>query len=111
MSYVYEIPVFTLTAQVERYVTAHPRCTTRDVMEALEMIQSTARTTLERLRAAGRIRRIPKTQDERRIRWEIGEDDDYIPMVKDGPKRVMVSEWEPCAVRDPMIDALFGRNA
>lgn len=110
MSYV--IPVFAQSAQklVLQYIEKHPLCTAGDIIGALEQHPNAVRTNLCRLRAGGFIQRI-KIKGHRHVRWQIGQDETYEPpSVKDGFKRIMVSEWEPCTVRDPLIWLSYGVN-
>lgn len=113
MTYVYEITVFAVSSQseVKKYIYANPLCTASEIIRDLNYTNNAVRTALCRLRAGGFIKRV-KIKGQRNVMWQQGQEDDYVPpSVKDGPKQRMVSEWTPCTLRDPLVDALFGRKA
>lgn len=105
----YEIPVFRYIDKVERFIEENPRSNVRQIREALGLNKSTAATCLSNLRKAGRVRQVPKTKTERRIRWECGADHGEVEPVSAGFKQATVKTWEPCTVRDPLVGLLFGR--
>lgn len=107
----YEIPVLTQIAQVQRYVEKHGGCTTEEIARELDISQNVANMQVQRLRDKGKVRRV-KIPGKRAIIWWPGKEENYIArvMTEGIPKQKTVSEWEPCKVRDPLIDLLFGRT-
>lgn len=107
----YEIPVLTQIAQVLRFVEKNPGCDSAAISEELDIDQNTANTNCQRLREKGKLRRV-KIPGQRSATWWPGKEEGFgmLPNAHDKPKRQTVSEWEPCTLRDPLIDALFGRQ-
>lgn len=106
----YEIPVLSQIAQVLRCIKKNPGCTSALIVEELGIEQNAANTHCHRLREQGKVRRV-KLPGQRAATWWPGREEGFVPReVKDsGPKQRTVSEWKPCTVRDPLVDALFGR--
>lgn len=116
----YEIPVLTLVARVERFIQKNPGCTTGDMMEEFGIPQNVANTSAQRLRDNGKVRRV-KVPGIRAATWWPGRDETIKTRDEDmkvrgggqrdmGMKRIMVSEWEPCTVRDPLLWLSYGVN-
>lgn len=111
MSDVYEIPVLSQIGQVHREIEKHGGCTAAEISEELGIPTNSVNTQAQRLREQGKVRRV-KLPGQRAVTWWPGEEPGYIPRKeKDaGPKRRMVSEWEPCTVRDPLLWLSYGVN-
>lgn len=92
------------------YLQRTPGRTLREIAQDLAIVENTVRTCLFRLAVEGEVRKMPRIDGERRCRWEVGEDAEYLTRDKPGTqfKHTTVTEWEPHMVRDPLTAALFG---
>lgn len=111
--FLYQDTFVGLNARVEDYVIRHPKCNRVDISKALEILPNNASSMLHKLAEQGRVRRVKSRGDSGEWVWEAGPGADYEPKevyAYGNPVRKMVSEWEPCTLRDPMIDLLFGRQ-
>lgn len=108
----YEIPVLTQIAQVQRAIEKRPGCTSAEICDELGIAANVANTHAQRLRENGKVRRV-KLPGSRAATWWPGREADFIERDKKsaGPSQRTVSEWKPCMVRDPLVDALFGRSS
>lgn len=81
---------------VETHIEQHPRCTAREIVDALGLHMRGVQTIIERLRNNGRVKRSP-SEATRPARWEIGLDHGITPKnPRDGAMlQRTVSEWEP----------------
>lgn len=93
------------------YLQRNPGKTAREIAQALDMLDNTVRTGLFRLAIEGEVRKIPRVNGERRSRWEIGEDENYVLQTKPAThmRQSTVSEWTPETRRDDLVAALFGK--
>lgn len=116
--------ILSMTDRVRLHIAGNPGCHTPQIANALDIGCNAANTMGMRLRDQGLVTRY-YVEGERRPRWKEGRDPNLIQIDKPKgrgyykertspehrPNQKQVAQWEPCKVRDPLIDLLFGRNA
>lgn len=96
--------------RIKNHIIDNPGVTVRQIVDAVGVPAQQVRNAVFRLNAQGVIRRSAPRDDEKRVRWEEGPDEDYERRQNEfgRPKQTIVSTWEPEKRRDYMTAALFG---
>lgn len=111
----------TLSERIERYITDHPGCLTRELADGTNNLKNTAHVIAKRLRDQGKVTRF-FIEGDKRPHWKPGREEGIHivdckprgkyktkePGTKYEANRPVVKQWEPCTVRDPLVDLLFG---